>query len=369
MSEYPEVDAVLSRARKVMAGHNVDVLWARNVANVSWLTQGVDVAVNTAADMGIASILLTADSAYILTDGIEAPRLKAEDKLEEKGFTVHAANWWERDDLAFVQATVPAGAKVGSDHPVSPEMVDLAGALSQERARLSPAEQDKVRDFGKRCAAAMSAAIEQVQQGMRESKLAAILDYEARARGMTPIVNLVAVDERIFNVRHPLPTDKELRDYAMLVLCGRREGLIISITRLLHFGPLPDEMGQKINACAHVDTAAIAATQPGATLSSIFDTIQQAYAEYGYADEWQLHHQGGLGGYAGRESFAMPGNEMRVEVGQIYAWNPSITGVKCEDTVLITEDGPEVITAIKGWPTITVDVGGQRIERPLILER
>ena len=62
------------------------------------------------------------------------------------------------------------------------------------------------------------------------------------------VVNLIATDERIFNFRHPLPTHKRLERYAMLVLCGRQRGLVCSITRLVHFGRLPDDLRRKAEA-------------------------------------------------------------------------------------------------------------------------
>jgi hypothetical protein len=57
-----------------------------------------------------------------------------------------------------------------------------------------------------------------------------------------------------------------------------------------------------------------------------------------------------------------------VKPGQAFAWNPSITGTKSEDTILIDEKGCEVITAMADWPQIPVQVEGRLIERPTILE-
>jgi antitoxin VapB len=51
----------------------------------------------------------------------------------------------------------------------------------------------------------------------------------------------------------------------------------------------------------------------------------------------------------------------------VYAWNPSITGTKSEDTILVTETGNEILTSISGWPVISVDIDGDTIERPAIL--
>ena len=103
------------------------------------------------------------------------------------------------------------------------------------------------------------------------------------------------------------------------------------------------------------------------TRSDFYRLAQEAYAAVGYPDEWQLHHQGGPAGYEPREYVATPGSKDTVVVGQVYAWNPSITGSKSEDSVLIGEDGFEVLSAIPGWPMVKVEVAGQIIERPDIL--
>ena len=92
------------------------------------------------------------------------------------------------------------------------------------------------------------------------------------------------------------------------------------------------------------------------------------YRETGFADEWQLHHQGGPAGYEPREFVGTPTVTDPVTVGQAYAWNPSITGAKSEDTFLVGPNGNEVITTIPGWPMLSIDIDGQTIPRPAILE-
>jgi antitoxin VapB len=58
----------------------------------------------------------------------------------------------------------------------------------------------------------------------------------------------------------------------------------------------------------------------------------------------------------------------RVEIGQVYAWNPSITGTKSEDTILVGENENEILTEIDGWPTYSVEVNSRIYHRPAILE-
>jgi Xaa-Pro dipeptidase len=39
-----------------------------------------------------------------------------------------------------------------------------------------------------------------------------------------------------------------------------------------------------------------------------------------------------------------PQTPQEIQAGQAFAWNPSVTGTKTEETFILTESGPEVIT-------------------------
>jgi Xaa-Pro aminopeptidase len=361
MSYGQEVQTKLERVRTLMAAQGVGVLWLRRVDNVAWITGGVDTAVNIADATGIASVVIRPDSAIMVTTTIEAPRLRAEDDVIGRGFELRVSPWEQ-------PAAVDIGGTLGVDVPLA-DAKDVSRDLRVLRAQLLPVEIERFRALGKACAAAMSAAIERTRPGMSEWQISAALADEVRSRAVTPIVVLIATDERIHRVRHPLPLDKKLDKYAMLVLCGRKDGLVCSITRLVHYGALSDDLRRRMQACAEVDATMIAASQPGATMGRIFKITQDAYARAGYADEWKLHHQGGNAGYGAREIIATPGDQTALVAGMTCAWNPSITGVKCEDTVLVKAQGaPDILTVIEGWPVVPVQIDGTAIERPLILE-
>jgi Xaa-Pro aminopeptidase len=300
----------------------------------------------------------------VVTTNIEATRLGGEEKLGEQGWEFATSLWHTGKDLV---GELTGGARLGADE-AAPGARNLGGEVSRLRAGLTPAEGERFRSLGQMCAQAMELAARAVMPGQTEYQIAARLAYEAGNLGVQPIVNLIATDERIFNYRHPLPTDKKLARYAMLVLCGRKWGLVCSVTRLVHFGPLPDEVRRKAESTAQVDAAMIAATRPGRLLGDVLATAVAAYAGAGVPNEWNDHHQGGPAGYEPREWLAVPGMTDAVAVGQAYAWNPSIRGTKSEDTILVGEQGNEVLTEMSSWPSIRVDIGGETISRPAILE-
>ncbi len=349
----------------LMEQKGLDGLLLTKASSFAWATDGSSSYINTASSFGEASLLITNRGKYLITNNIEAERLDHEEHLKEQGWQFQVAPWWQPNPAL---ADLTHELRVGADTSLT-GADDLSSEIAHLRADLSPEEDDRFRTLGKWCAEAMGEAIRAVKPGMSEYEIAALLGEAAQKRGAQPIVNLIATDERIYAYRHPLPVDKKLERYAMLVLCGRWQGLVASITRLVYFGQLPDELRQKQEACARVDAAFITGTRPGRTLGEVFADAQATYAAAGFKDEWQLHHQGGPAAYEPREWLATPGNQDKVLLNQAYAWNPSITGVKSEDTILVGEQGNQVITAIAGWPMIQVTLDdGTSIERPAILE-
>jgi Xaa-Pro aminopeptidase len=354
----------LERIQGMLDRQGLDALLLRKEANFAWATCGATSHVNVADSHGAASLLYTPHGRYIITDNIEAPRLQEEEHLLEDGWEMRAARWYEADGVA---TELTQGMQVGADGAF-PGAKDVEGEMKSLRSTLLPEELERFRQLGQLCAQAIDSAILSIRPGLTENVIAGMLAREAWMRGVEPIVNLVGTDERVAKYRHPLPTGKKLENYAMLVLCGRKWGLVASITRSIYFGRMPEELKNKSRALAQVDAHFIAATRPGAKLYEILQEGISCYQLYGFVDEWKSHHQGGLTGYAPREVFATPESEEVVSVGQAYAWNPSIVGTKSEDTILVGETENEILTAIPRWPAIKVNLRGQSIDRPLIME-
>jgi antitoxin VapB len=188
---------------------------------------------------------------------------------------------------------------------------------------------------------------------MTEHDAAAALDLEIQRAGMTPLVTLVASDDRIRKFRHPIPKQKSMQNLVMLVTCAEHHGLISCLTRLVSFSKLTDEQTARHQTICNIDAAVNLATKPGRTLGEVFDVLAEAYHDAGHVDEWKNHHQGGSCGYQPRDVVATPGSGVRVVENQGFAWNPSVPGAKSEDTVLCTSRGIEVLTAhSKDWPTV-----------------
>ncbi len=360
-----EFDLKITRIQELLDHCGLDALLLRRVGSFAWATCGKASHIVTASTEGVASLLITRHKYYLITNNIESNRLAVEEGLAEQNWEFLVSPWYTENEHI---EKLTKGMKFGADGAF-PGAVNLSGEMAWLRSRLTPQEDQRFRVLGSLCAQGMQQAINGIVPGMTEYQIAGLLAQAAESRGVQAIVNLIATDERIYTYRHPLPTSKSLNKYAMLVLCGRKWGLVCSLTRLVHFGKLPDDLRREAEAVAYVDASMISATRPGNTIGEVFQTGQNAYARIGFPDEWQKHHQGGIVGYDPREITATPTSLQSVLCGQIYAWNPSISGSKSEDTFLVGEQENEILTCISNWPMLDIQIGNQQIKRPAILEK
>jgi antitoxin VapB len=329
------------------------VLFRRN-ENIAWVTGGaVAECVCTACETAVVSLLVTAaGKRYYLTTENEAPRAHDEE-FGALDFEPVLFPWYADDTVAA--AAKLAGGPLGSDTPgagLTPVN------LFPLRAALSETEIARYRWLGAETAAATVEALHQVEPGLSEYDLEAITASGLLRRGILPSVALYAVDDRIIKYKHAVPRGMRLKQYAMLNLCSRKWGLVISITRFVHFDALPAELGARFEAAAQVNAALMNATRVGATSAELFRVAEAAYVAQGFPGEEQFHHQGGPTGYGEREWVATPNGAEVVVNNQAFAWNPSIRGGKTEDTVLLRDGVIENLTPTLDLPQLAAKAEG-----------
>lgn len=352
------------RARDLIEKKKLTALALSTQANFAWITCGASNHVPITTDIGCATALITPDRKFVVCDNIEAPRLNDEE-ISGRGFELVHYPWHEGNLAEEIRRLVGPG-EIGADIAL-PGSIPIESALAPYRYSLTPEEIERYRWVGRNAADCVNAVCRVLEPGMTELEIAAILDHAAVERGMIPNVTLIAADERIEKYRHPLPTDKPVERCAMVVLGARRWGLVVSTTRIVHFGQLPDDLKRKHSAVTAVDAVFILNTVPGADVADVFEKGVAEYAAQGFPEEWKLHHQGGPTGYKGRDFRASAVTHDTVRENQAFAWNPSITGTKSEDTIIARPSGPEILSHFEGWPMIEVEVSGKRLMRPDIL--
>lgn len=304
--------------------------------NFAWLTAGGTAHVVQSSEASIAGVLVTRADAVVITQNIEVARL-VDEELAGLGLEIVSVPWWEPGAIESEVARRPASG----DRPAVD--ADLEPELSLIRSVLSPLDHQRMAELGRLAGAAVDATLATVQPGITEDDVVAAL--LSRLPGVRAPVVLAAADERIAHYRHPLPGETPIRARLMLVLVAERWGLHVALTRFRELTEPGQDLARRIEAVGNVQTAMHAASRPGATFGDVFAAAGSAYADAGFPDEWRDHHQGGSIGYQPRERVALPGDPTVIEAGMALAWNPSIAGVKAEDTIVIVDDGARTVTA------------------------
>jgi len=195
-------------------------------------------------------------------------------------------------------------------------------------------------------------AIGLLKLGIRESEVAAEIEYQMRKRGASgpAFETIVAFGERAA-LPHARPTGKRLRKNELVVL---DLGVILAhycsdITRTVFVGRAPERIRTWYKAVLEAETAAIAAVKSGAACGDVDAAARQVLAGY-RLDRLFVHSTGhGLGLEVhedprvakGQKRLLEPGNVITIEPG---VYSEGVGGIRIEDDVAVHADRTEVLT-------------------------
>ena len=347
-----ELETKLARVRDILAKNNLGAVRLRGVDWFGWATCGGSNVVLLTTDTGVAEVLITREGAWVLTDAIEVDRLREEEVPQ--GLEVWSCAWTDKAQReAFVEAQ-RGGAPVASDKPQKGEQ-PLPQELFHIRFSLVPEELERYRALGRDAAEAMTDVLLAAKPEWTGWELAGAGAEALWARGIHPALTLVGEERRLPLHRHATASHEKLGARAMLVFCGRRHGLFANLTRFVYFRPPTPVERHLVADVARVEAAALDASRPGATLGHVYDTLVKSYAALGRKGAEAFHHQGGSCGYLSRDEVALPGSTTVLQPNNAVAWNPSLPGAKIEDTIVMSEQGAEILTVDPRWPAVSIE--------------
>ncbi len=358
-----ELAVKLGRLRKMMAANNVSAVHLGKLGNLAWLLCGGDALVSF-ADMPVAEAVVTQKQVVVLMAEVERDRLERE--AFPPGVDALYYPWSEPDAKTVLLKELLGTGKVFADTPALTEITDKVTVRDfwPLRVPLTESEVERYRALGQDAAQAFTQTLTKLTPDVSEHEVAARVAYALREREMQPALILVAADERLQRYKHPLPTQTIFHDRVMVVACARRGGLYANLTRFVSAGKLKDEVRATYTKLLEIENTLLNYTQHGILTRELFTEMQGAYQTAGFENEWTKHHQGGACGYETRDWLLQQGGERMLVEGSAYAWNPSLPGLKVEDTVLLQGDTLEVLATDANWPS--VEVGGRM--RPDVLE-
>ena len=353
----------------MLSAEQLDGVLLNTQHNFSWLSGGGSNGIELTRENGAGFLFVTRDGGrYVIANNIEMPRLLAEELAEDLFQPVEVAWQAEKDPQTILGAarSVANGGNIGCDIGF-PDTRFIEPAIADCRYELTPEEVDRFNQLGSDAGQAVERMIPQLGPGQTETEVARIVRDNFHSFGIYPVVTLIGADERIAKYRHPVPTDNVWTNTLLIVVCARRHGLIASLSRMICADEIPADLHRRTESCAAVNAALYKSTRTGAIGSDLYKAAADAYASQGFAGEIDKHHQGGAAGYRTRDWVAHPESNDVVRPNQAFAWNPSITGTKTEETAILIDDELQIITATGGFPKITTVIDGKEYYSPGIL--
>ena len=148
-----------------------------------------------------------------------------------------------------------------------------------------------------------------------------------------------------------------------------RWGLCCGVTRSVAFGRPPDDMIIAFQQAGMLEATGTFFSHPGWSLSSVWQRVRRIYDKQGVGEEWQSADQADVVGYLSSEIQLVPTSEFTLLPRMAVHWHPSVGPAQMGDTILVSEEGSELLTKANDWPMLVVTVKGKPVTVPDLLVR
>jgi Xaa-Pro aminopeptidase len=259
---------------------------------------------------------------------------------------------WKRIGYEPSRMTCDVFEALKSKLPMRATLEPVDGWIESLRMIKSPAEIDLIRRSVQTNSRAFEQAVARLRPGMKESDLAAEIEYRMRRLGAEkPSFETIVASGPRTALPHAQPTSAGIGPGSLvLVDMGAQQGGYCSdMTRMLFLGKPSARVKRAYRAVLEAQLAAIDAVRPGAATARVDAAARQVLKGYGL--EAAFTHSTGHG--LGLEIHEPPRigrrDKNRLEVGMAITIEPGIYledfgGIRIEDTVVVTPRGCEILT-------------------------
>ena len=309
------------------------------------------------------ALLLTPDRALLFTDPryqTQAPlESDCEVKISKRSLPSEIAVWIKRfraKTVAFESNRISYSEYSAlGEAAMKVKLKGIDAAVEGLRMVKSPAEVEAIRRSVQLNSTALASALKRFRYSMTEAELAAEIDYQMRRLGAdgTAFDTIVASGTRSA-LPHAHPTAAGvLRDELLLVDMGSSvAGYASDMTRTFAVGKLDTRKKRLFRAVLESQLAAIDSVKAGAACASVDRSSRALLASHGL-DKLFIHSTGhGLGLEIHERPRIGRKEKMKLQAGMVITIEPgvydeAVGGVRIEDTVVVTQDGCEILTPTK----------------------
>jgi Xaa-Pro aminopeptidase len=237
------------------------------------------------------------------------------------------------------------------------------------RLPLTALECERLRKLGAIAAHAVEATARTIEMGQTEAEIAGQLAHRLIRHEVHPLSLRAVADGRGLAYRHWQFGDNALRRWCFISTIVSRWGLCCGVTRSVVFGSPPDEMVMPFQQAGMLEATGMFFSQAGWPLATVWQKVRRIYDKQGVGEEWQSADQADVVGYLASEVQLFPASEFTLLPRMAVHWHPSVGPAQMGDTILVSEEGPELLTNANDWPMLCVTVKGRPVYVPDILIR
>jgi Xaa-Pro aminopeptidase len=236
--------------------------------------------------------------------------------------------------------------------PMKASLEPVRGWVEELRMVKSPEELARIRRSVETNSRAFEQAAARVRPGMKESDLAAELEYRMRRLGAEkPSFDTIVAGGVRSALPHAQPTAARLETGQLVVvdMGALQDGYCSDMTRMLFLGRPTAKVKRTYGAVLEAQLAAIDAVRAGAGTARVDRAARQVLKGYGL-DGAFVHSTGhGLGLEIHEPPRIGRRDKSRLAAGMAITIEPGVYledfgGIRIEDTVVVTETGCEILT-------------------------
>lgn len=343
----------LLRVRSKTVNLGLDAVLFLNMQNIRYLTgfTGSDGALLA----GERRYILLVDGRYITQAGKEAPGAEIrqyQDKTEGIAQAMQDSGW---KVIGFESAalTLPDYLKL-KDRAAGVDLRPMGEDLNALRVIKDDGEIKKMQAAAALSSEALCSMLEIMKPGMVEKDMALELEYRIRRGGADHVsFDVIVASGENAALPHARPGSRKLEAGDFIVLdygavCG---GYCSDETCTVALGRISNRQREVYDIVREAHDRALAAVKAGALCRDV-DRAARSYIEEKGLGKYFSHGTGhGIGLSVHEEPRLSPLSESRLEAGMVVTiepgvYIPGLWGVRIEDTVLVTSNGCDVLTAV-----------------------
>ncbi len=226
--------------------------------------------------------------------------------------------------------------------------------IEEMRACKAPLEVDRIREAVAIADVALGRTLERLQRGMTERALAARLEYELRMAGSGRLpFDVIASSGSRSALPHAEPGDRRLRDGDLLLIDfgATSEGYCCDMTRSFVLGPAAEWQREIHDAVRAAQEVAIEAIGVGIPAAEVDRAARELLDARGLAERFGHSTGHGIGLEVHERPWLSRSSTESLASGQVVTVEPGVYlpgrgGVRIEDDVYVTEEGPVTLTVV-----------------------